>query len=395
MATTDEHLPEDIIVQILYRLPVKPIVRFKCVSKRWCSIVSAPQFTKSQFKFASERKTLSHRLLLSTCSQLESFDLQTPSFRDDASVRKLAFPFKQPERAVKILGSCNGMVFVATESHYHDNSYIWNPTTGLLLKLPNPSYRVGSCPAVPHCGCPSYMDGMCPVVPHCGFGYVSATDDYKVVVAGSFRNSTVPVEIYSSKANSWKRIESQPLFSSDKGFAGPEGTFSNEALHWLFASEKPTIIAFDLVKEKFRERPLPLLKEDGETNNFLHDMGVVSGGCLCVASYDEHDSDGEIIQLWVMMDYDVCESWTKLVKLVDYRVRPPFVYWERSVVLFSDDIVEEIQELVRFDHKEGDKLDKVAVCSGRYVLERGNSNMIEYDESLLWLHDYQGEQGKR
>jgi tRNA U38,U39,U40 pseudouridine synthase TruA len=133
MATMNEHLPEDIIVQILYRLPVKPLIRFRCVSKRWSSIVSDPQFAKSQFKFASERKTFSHRLLLSTSSQLESLDLQTLSFEDDASVRKLACPFKQPGRAVNILGSCNGMVFVALD--LHDSFYIWNPSTGLFLKL--------------------------------------------------------------------------------------------------------------------------------------------------------------------------------------------------------------------------------------------------------------------
>ncbi|KAK9949272.1 hypothetical protein M0R45_004805 [Rubus argutus] len=234
MATTDEQLPEDIIVQILYRLPVKSLVRFKCVSKRWSSIVSDPQFAKSQFKFTSERKTLSHRLLLSTVpqweSQLESLDLQTLSFEDDASVRKLTYPFKEPGGcAVKILASCNGMVFVALVPH--DSSYIWNPSTGLLFKLPNPSNGVTS------------ISGL----PYCGFGYVSATDDYKVFVSDHFSIPTV--EMYSSKANSWKGIESQPHVCSEDYFTKPKGTFLNEALHWLHDAvpedeDKPTIIVF-------------------------------------------------------------------------------------------------------------------------------------------------------
>ncbi|KAK9949273.1 hypothetical protein M0R45_004806 [Rubus argutus] len=388
MATTNEHLPEDIIVQILYRLPVKPLVRFKCVSKQWSSIVSDPQFAKSQFKFASERKTLSHKLLVSTSSQLESLDLQTPSFGDDSSLRKLTCPFKEPGRAIKIVGSCNGMVFVVARD-FHNTFYIWNPSTGLLFKLPNPGFD-------------SIVVRLYPDLPHWGFGYVSAADDYKVFVAGSFRDSTVPVEMYSSKANSWKRIESQPHFSSDEYFTDSKGTFSNEALHWLhdaeiptIVAEKPTIIAFDLVKEKFWEMPLPLLKQDDETNAFHSQMGVVSGGCLCVASYDGDVYSCEIIQLWVMMDYGVCESWTKLVKLVDYQLQPPFVYWERSIVIFSDDTWEVLKELVRFDHKVEEKLDKVEVCSGRYKLEGDDFNMIEYDESLLWLHDYQGAEGRR
>ncbi|KAK9949275.1 hypothetical protein M0R45_004808 [Rubus argutus] len=381
VAATDEHLPEDIIVQILYRLPVKPLIRFRCVSKRWTSIISDPQFAKSQFKYASERKTLSHRLLLSTSSQLESLDLQTLSFEDDASVRKLTFPFKEAGRAVKILGSCNGMVFAATGLHSLDNCFIWNPTTGLLLKLPNPSYRVGWCPGFPHCG----------------FGYVSATDDYKVVVLDHFRNSTTPVDMYSSKANSWKRIESEPHFSPEDYFPQPKGMFLNEALHWLDRGpgDKPTVIAFDLAKEKFREMPLPLLKQDDEAGVLYSELGVLSGGCLCVACYDDVLFGG-FIHVWVMMDYDVRESWTELVKVVDDQLRTPFVYWETSILMLSEQTEEEEnpewnQELVRFDHKE-DKLDKVAVCSGRYSLEVGYVDMIKYDESLLWLHDYQGAQ---
>jgi hypothetical protein len=53
-----------------------------------------------------------------------------------------------------------------------------------------------------------------------------------------------------------------------------------------------------------------------------------------------------------------------------------------------------MDELRRFDHKEEDKLDKVAVCTGRYRLESGCRHMIEYDESLLWLRDSRAEGGK-
>ncbi|KAK9949278.1 hypothetical protein M0R45_004811 [Rubus argutus] len=387
MATTNEHLPEDIIVQILYRLPVKPLIRFRCVSKRWSSIVSNPQFAKSQFKFASERKILGPKLLVSTSSQLESLDLQTPSFGDDSSLRKLTCPFKEPGRAVKIVSSCNGMVFVVAHD-FHDTSYIWNPSTGLLFKLPYPGFdskRVGSRP----------------VLPRCGFGYVSATDDYKVVAVGSLGNSTVSVDIFSSKANSWKRIKSQPHFSEEYCIKG-RGTFSNEALHWLVdtsTDDKSAIIAFDLVEEKFREMPLHLLKQDEAGCYFFGEMGVVSGGRLCVASnYVDYSYWCEIIQLWVMMEYDVCESWTKLVKLANYNdqlegFQAPFVYWERSLVMSF--VSEGIHMLVRFDHKEEEeeeKLDEVLVRSGDYTLERGDFDMIGYDESLLWLHDYQGAQ---
>ncbi|XP_071904649.1 F-box protein CPR1-like [Coffea arabica] len=38
-------LPEDILMQILVRLPVKCLFQFKCVSKSWCSLIKSPRFT--------------------------------------------------------------------------------------------------------------------------------------------------------------------------------------------------------------------------------------------------------------------------------------------------------------------------------------------------------------
>lgn len=101
------------------------------------------------------------------------------------------------------------------------------------------------------------------------------------------------------------------------------------------------------MKEEFRELPLPLFKQDDKCRGFFSDMGVVSGGCLCVASYDgaAYHYFGDYIQLWIMMDYDVCESWTKWIKLVvDNKLLPPFVYWETSIVVLSELLEEESPE---------------------------------------------------
>ncbi|KAM5576935.1 F-box/kelch-repeat protein [Rosa sericea] len=387
-ATNYEHLPEEIIVQILYRSPVKQVIRFSCTSKRWRSIVSDPQFAKSHFKFASERRTLSPRLLLSTPSHMESLDLQTPSFVDDSCIRKLICPFKQPGRPVFTLGSCNGMVFVSLD--FHDGFYILNPSTGLFLKLPNPGFA-------------SEENKTISCLHHCGFGYVSATGDYKVVVAApSEVNPAMPIQVFSSKSTSWKRLESPPHFSLMCWVDTIRGSLTNEALHWLDELREPeldtsryTITAFDLDKEEFREMPLPISGETLSDRLFLRDVGVVFGGCLCVSSYD-----GEYFQLWVMMEYDVGESWTKLFKFKNAGIHLvlPIFYTERRVVMWGyrcwDREVDDL--LIRFDHNEEEKLDRVAVCSGRngvgpYRFEPGHCHMIQYDESLLWLHDSRAE----
>ena len=117
---------------------------------------------------------------------------------------------------------------------------------------------------------------------------------------------------------------------------------------------------------------------------------IVFEGCLCVSKYESQGHGGEYVQLWIMMEYDVRESWTKLFKfeiLNDHHLlRIPIFYTERRIVMWGYDKYGMMDELRRFDHKEEDKLDKVAVCTGLY--------MIEYDESLLWLRDSRAEGGK-
>lgn len=196
-------LPEDIIFKILCRLPVKSLIRFTCVSKRWRSvIISDPQFAKFQHKLASQRKTLCHRFLVSTLFRLEPFiecchiecqcdfsdssekkaalselhtqfrtiDLEAPTqFGDASSVKILTSPF---EGYVKPMVSCNGLVILGDD--HCTNLSIWNPSTAFFRKIPDPG--IWAEVATGH----GY--GRYDIYALWGFGYVSATDDYSLVI---------------------------------------------------------------------------------------------------------------------------------------------------------------------------------------------------------------------
>lgn len=69
-------LPHDLVVDILLSLPVRSLVRFKCVCTSWRSLISNPQFAKSHFDLAASP---THRLLLKRInggSEVESLDLE-------------------------------------------------------------------------------------------------------------------------------------------------------------------------------------------------------------------------------------------------------------------------------------------------------------------------------
>ncbi|XP_062145457.1 F-box/kelch-repeat protein At3g23880-like [Alnus glutinosa] len=152
-------------------VPVQSSVRIRCVSKRWCSLISDPQFAKCHFKRASERIQI---LLFSTRSHIRSQPVDAPFGN---KYKNLIVPFKSYAdvvrdkkklrgRIVKIIGSCNGLVCVALSDD--KNFYIWNPSTGDYRIL----HDLRISPLASKYGY--------------GFGYNYSTNDYNLLVAASF-----------------------------------------------------------------------------------------------------------------------------------------------------------------------------------------------------------------
>ncbi|PRQ60157.1 putative F-box domain-containing protein [Rosa chinensis] len=351
------YLPEDMIVEILHRVPPKPLVRFSTVSKRWHSIICAdPQFKKSYVKLASEKQTLRRRLLFSPRTfpyQVGALDLETlsPSF----GVRNVSCPFnKLFGYRFDLLGSCNGLVCVAFVDPVRSilivrqpllrsvrNLYIWNPSNGFFQKLDDPGF--------------SHQTDAYSTVVYSALGHLSATDDYKIFVAtGSIieegrnicsRWEMRKVNIFSLRCKLWKRIE-LPSYLSLQG----RGTLCNESLHWmLYPSESRDIdiVAFDLAKEEFsRQIPLPDSLMQGR-GGFV-ELGVYSAGCLCVMSSSSKDS----IDLWVMTEYGVRDSWTKLFNFrITYPPCDTYVL-VKSIMVTEEGTLSVLCSLVGcYDHK--------------------------------------------
>ncbi|KAG4401854.1 hypothetical protein GLYMA_02G079600v4 [Glycine max] len=149
-------LPQELIIEILLRLPVKSLVRFKCVCRLWLSLISDPSFAISHFEpMATHTKRLV--FLTPRACEFRSIDFNASVHDDSASTAlKLGFlPTKS--YYVRILGSC------------------WGFFTFLY-----------------------------------GFGYDSSTDDYLVVQASnnpSLDDYTTRLEFFSLRANVCKELE--------------------------------------------------------------------------------------------------------------------------------------------------------------------------------------------
>ncbi|GAU41604.1 hypothetical protein TSUD_196740 [Trifolium subterraneum] len=288
-----QYLPHELIIQILLRLPVKSLVRFKCVCKSWFSLISDPHFANSHFQLSSGKHT-SRILLMSTSTPRESrsIDFEAPSLDDDsASVsRNLNFMPFQSYLHIEIKGSCRGFLLLhCYGQHWIYDIYLWNPSTGFHKNIPlSPSAS-------------KLEDNY-----FYGFGYDHSTDDYLLVTMSSEDSynqlSVLHLEFFSLRANTWKEIEGTQFSYSnimDNEEPTSAGFLFNGAIHWF--AYRPdlgenVIVAFDLMEKKLFNMHLP-----DDFDRGLDGFGLwVFGESLCIWAENsmpvDFDDDDDYIE---------------------------------------------------------------------------------------------------
>ncbi|KAI3725846.1 hypothetical protein L1987_65642 [Smallanthus sonchifolius] len=325
LLATSNKLPLEIIEPILRLLPAKSLGRFKSVSKTWNSLISDPQFIKIHLL----RRQPTKLILVSYTKSLYSVDLNEllPYLNnDDTSTTGKELSFRSPRIWwEKTLGSCNGLV-LAEDVLVNDTMFLVNPTTREVWKVPTSPFPR---PAGPLECFLRY-----------GFGYDASTDDYKVVSVSFWDPeyehdpdcTDTYVSVYSLHNNSWRKLPSYPYDLA--GFHVVSGVLVNQNFHWL-ASIRPrnssSIVAFSFATEEFNEIKLPDSIENEEAECYF-DMAVL-GGKLAL-----YLSNGEDYDLWVMEEYGVGESWTR-VCVETGPVRPLcFVEGSDRDILLGDEV---------------------------------------------------------
>ncbi|KAI8537982.1 hypothetical protein RHMOL_Rhmol09G0065600 [Rhododendron molle] len=239
------------------------------------------------------------RLILS--SILPNFSLtcslSSPMYEQSDHAVELDYPFEQRHRPVRIVGSCNGLVCFGNDQE--DYMFLWNLSTRKVKRLQDPG--VG------------FVYDSSRV---CGFGYDKSNDDYKVVTSrcvfgdgGALEKTELMVQ--SLRTNSWRRIAGCPLIIA----LGRTGKFVSGSLHWLAftMNRSKVIVSVDLAYETGGEVVQPSYG-DGP---FALTLEVLSGW-LCVLC----DFYGYRTDVWVMKEYGMRESWTKLFTIIPYLTNP-------------------------------------------------------------------------
>ncbi|OIT02203.1 PREDICTED: F-box protein At3g07870-like [Nicotiana attenuata] len=155
------------------------------------------------------------------------------------------------------------------------------------------------------------------------FGFSPVTKEYKVIkityeYGPRSYFGTSEVQVFSLSGNSWRSI-GEAAYQIDS-----QGIMLNGKMHWLTrfgmynGCHDRLIVSFDLADEVFAEVPKVDFNADPRTDSFHL---AVLGGSLAVAITLPHQK-GCGIEIWVMKEYNVKDSWVKEYIIGAYTPTP-------------------------------------------------------------------------
>ncbi|GAB2285213.1 hypothetical protein Dimus_019665 [Dionaea muscipula] len=307
-------LPCSIIMDILGRLPMKTLLQCRHVCKAWHTLLSENYFyvlyggrTPTSLILQVKGYTIDS---LRSIWLVEADDNSSTTYWN-LEISRASSP-DVPDFKYQLGNSCNGLICLR-ELSSREPIAIWNPIMGHYSILPRPI---------------SVSDDK--VVS--GFGFCSRTNQYKVLRV--FHEKHAPqsewaTEVFDFCVNSsrWRRVVDAPcpIPSRIPGF------YLYNCLHWIldyagsnsWCSDHELICCFDFMDEKFRSvPPPPIFSMDGRYKNHWSNLGILQG-CLSICSIDAKVFRPDV-QVWVMEEYGVAESWVKKLSFKD----PAVDWWD-------------------------------------------------------------------
>jgi hypothetical protein len=274
---------DDALEQILSRLCAKPLFRFKCVSKAWCSLIADrvlrkfPQ-TLQGFFYGSGGENYGHFTDL----------LGNPVPPSDVDH---SFSFLTQQAGIKyifLLDSCNGLLLFGhredPDSPVDSLGYIvCNPTNEQWVTVPS-SGRPGGCETFEH-------DSSCTFL----IFDPAASPEFKLLQLWHCMGDA-GVRTYSSESGVWSCRPSEWMHSGIRYYAG--SAFVNGMLHFVVPCN-------DYAKDQ-----MVVMDAEGKIRNivqvpgFLAFVGLSQGHLHCIK---RHMGEMTELSIWALEDYDTGE----------------------------------------------------------------------------------------
>ena len=337
--TQNVDLPPEIMHDILSRLPVKPLCRFKCVSKPWQSLISDPVFVANYSKAAIaflRRRRLFFTYFHGKKIRVYSLNLdqqllnENPNNVDGLVASPTELDFGRDWRILggSIHSSSSAGLFLCElfSSSRFEGWGLINPVTKESKKLPKP---------------PILRLPLKPYIVFYGLGFDHSTNEHKVINGQEYWEEGIVFSVYTLQTDSWRQIDHLYPYTFECG-----EVLVNGAVHWLVskvADRSRVIISFHLAEEEVREIALP---PDATDHGTLYSLYL---GSFRNSLYVTWSPTMMVNEFWVMKEYGVQESWTKMQISKPYSSISHSGFWTES----HDLMVFDSSSLVMYNFNDG------------------------------------------
>ncbi|CAK8574271.1 unnamed protein product [Lathyrus sativus] len=313
------HLPFDLVPEILCRLPVKHLLRLRCVCQSWDSLISGDsKFAKKHLRLSTSSHDRHHliwarQILLSHSPISSFFGSHFTITLTHLSHRHSLIAVVNNGNDARRVTTCDGILCFAIDESL---ALLSNPSIRkykLLppLKMINPDQR--------------YFENLYTLV------YDRFTSNYKIISVACC-NGKKEVNVHTLGTDYWRTI---PDFPCPYIIPKP-GVFVSDTVNWLacdaFSFAARVIVSLDLENERYQKLSPPFY---GMTFEVSATLGVLRG-CLSVLSYSNKFSN-----IWIMKEYGNEKSWTKLFSVPRLEEWGVYVYTKALYILEDEQVLME------------------------------------------------------
>ncbi|KAL3619145.1 hypothetical protein CASFOL_036715 [Castilleja foliolosa] len=259
LETDQQLLPDDLIIEILSRLPMPAISKFRCVSKSWINIIDSSSFAELHLRNYCNKPTSNN----DSCVLMHNFDFRTKILKISmmlAGCHRLCREFSldsdfESDTRIDIVGPVNGLICIY-EIRNTERFTLCNPYLGETKALPR---------------APRTMRDGSLVFHRVGLGFDPVHKDIKVVQLLCYSDINnegkhtrrMLVAVYSRNTNIWTILEDNVSINRWVGGAIAISDSDGSFCHWVALPDQDggvstyVVLSFDVCNGVFYTTQLP------------------------------------------------------------------------------------------------------------------------------------------
>ncbi|EFH59548.1 F-box family protein [Arabidopsis lyrata subsp. lyrata] len=332
------YLPEDMVVEILSRVPAVSLARLRSTSKIWNALIKDGRLAKKHSANAPRHSMalvlIDHRVYLVRSNLREIHNNVAPfvSVTCHFSLKERLSKHFSTEVDIRDVFHCDGLLLCTTKDY---RLVVWNPCSGETRWIqPRDSYKKDDCYALGRSSCNKYKILRQELL-------INPSQESYVynIVRGDFlinnNQERYEYEIYDFTSNSWRGVGvSTGLFNPNI----TTGMSVNGIIYWFDITEQ-FLLSFDFSTERFGSESLP------EDDSHLALSVTRQGKQLCMLSTHSSYVTETNVNLWIATkssENTEAMSWSKFPILrggVGLRYR---YHFREGVSFFAYQVKEKI-----------------------------------------------------